>query len=157
SPASGDGAVYRLDGVERTGLGSGRHLTALAGRSRELEFLRDRLESAAEGRGQVVGIVGEAGIGKSRLLLEFRRSLRGERFPWFEGHWLSYGSAIPYLPVIAILRRSFHIAETDSPASMARKVRSGLEELGMDPEEWAVYLHHLLGVKQEVERLSVLA
>jgi tetratricopeptide (TPR) repeat protein len=39
---------------------------------------------------------------------------------------------------------------------MARKVRSGLEELGMDPEEWAVYLHHLLGVKQETERLSVL-
>jgi AAA ATPase domain/Bacterial regulatory protein, Fis family len=106
SPAPGDGPVYRLDGVERTGRGSGRHLTALAGRSRELEFLRDRLTSGAEGRGQVVGIVGEAGIGKSRLLLEFRRSLRGERFAWFEGHCLSYGSAIPYLPVIAILRRA---------------------------------------------------
>ncbi|HEY1334133.1 MAG TPA: AAA family ATPase, partial [Myxococcaceae bacterium] len=154
--AAGDGSIYRLDGVERGGLGSGRRLTVLAGRGRELEFLRDRLASAAEGRGQVVGIVGEAGIGKSRLLLELRRSLRGERIAWFEGHCLSYGSAVPYLPVIAILRRSFHIAESDSPASMARKVRSGLEELGMDAEEYAVYLHHLLGVKQEAERLGVL-
>ena len=100
--------------------------------------------------------MGEAGIGKSRLLLELKKSLRGERIAWFEGHCLSYGSAVPYLPVITILRRSFHIAEGDSPASMARKVRSGLEELGMDPEEWAVYLHHLLGVKHETERLSVL-
>jgi len=156
APAPGDGPVYRLEGVERVGLGSTRRLTVLAGRSRELEFLRDRLASATEGRGQVVGIVGEAGIGKSRLLLELRRSLRGERVAWFEGHCLSYGSAIPYLPVIAILRRSFHIAESDSPASIARKVRSGIEELGMDPEDWALYLHHLLGVREGDERLSVL-
>ena len=153
---AGDGAFYRLDGVERGSLGAGRRLTTLAGRGHELELLRDRLAIAAEGRGQVVGIVGEAGIGKSRLLVELKRSLRGERIAWFEGHCLSYGSAVPYLPVITILRRSFHIGESDTPATMARKVRSGLEELGMDPEEWAVYLHHLLGVKQESERLSVL-
>ena len=157
SPAPADGPVYRLDGVERGGFGSGRRLTALAGRRRELELLRDRLASAADGRGQVVGIVGEAGIGKSRLLLELRRSLRGERVAWFEGHCLSYGSAVPYLPVITILRRSFHIGESDSPASIARKVRSGIAELGMDPDEWAAYLHHLLGVKEGRERLGVLS
>jgi transcriptional regulator with AAA-type ATPase domain/tetratricopeptide (TPR) repeat protein len=157
SPAPADGPVYRLDGVERAGFGSGRRLTTLAGRGRELELLRDRFAAAADGRGQVVGIVGEAGIGKSRLLLEFRRSLRGERIAWFEGHCLSYGSAVPYLPVIAILRRSFHIGESDSPASIARKVRSGIAELGMDPEEWAAYLHHLLGVKEGRERLGVLS
>jgi AAA ATPase domain/Bacterial regulatory protein, Fis family len=156
SAVAGDGAVYRLDGVERVGLASGRQLTALAGRRHELELLRDRLASAIDGRGQVVGVVGEAGIGKSRLLLELRRSLRGERVSWFEGHCLSYGSAIPYLPVITILRHSFHIAESDSPASVTRKVRSGLDELEMDPEEWAVYLHHLLGVKDGAERLGVL-
>ncbi|HEX2499936.1 MAG TPA: sigma 54-interacting transcriptional regulator [Methylomirabilota bacterium] len=156
SPAPGDGPVYRLDGVDRPALRSGRRLTALAGRSRELEFLRDRFASAAEGRGQVVGIVGEAGIGKSRLLLELRRSLRGERVAWFQGHCLSYGGASPYLPVIALLRRSFHIAEGDSPASAARKVRSGIAELDMDPDEWAVYLHHLLGLKDGTEQLSVL-
>ena len=104
-----------------------------------------------------MGIVGEAGIGKSRLLLEFRRSLRGERIAWFEGHCLSYGSAVPYLPVMAILRRSFHIGESDSPASIVRKVRSGIAELGMDPDEWAAYLHHLLGVKEGRERLGVLS
>jgi DNA-binding NtrC family response regulator/tetratricopeptide (TPR) repeat protein len=156
APAPGDGRVYRLDGVERIGLGSGRRLTALAGRSRELEFLRDRLASAAEGRGQVVGIVGEAGIGKSRLLLELRRSLRGERFAWFEGHCLSYGSAVPYLPVIAILRRTLRIVEGDSAATISKKVRLGIAELGMDPDEWGIYLEHLLGVKTGAERLSVL-
>lgn len=157
SPVPADGPVYRLDGVERAGFGSGRRLTALAGRSRELELLRDRFAAAADGHGQVVGIVGEAGIGKSRLLLELRRSLRSERAVWVEGHCLSYGSAVPYLPVIAILRRSVRIAEEDSPASIARKVRAGLEDLEMEPEEWAPYLHHLLGVKEGTERLSVLS
>ena len=157
SPVPADGPVYRLDGVERAGFGSGRRLTALAGRSHELELLRDRFAAAADGHGQVVGIVGEAGIGKSRLLLELRRSLRSERAGWFEGHCLSYGSAVPYLPVIAILRRSMRIAEGDSATSIARKVRAGLEDLEMEPEEWAPYLHHLLGVKEGTERLSVLS
>ena len=70
---------------------------------------------------------------------------------------MSYGSAVPYLPVISILRRSVRIVEGDSPASIARKVRAGLEELGMEPEEWAPYLHHLLGVKDGTERLGVLS
>ena len=155
--AAGDDLAYRLNGVERAALGSSRRLTALAGRSHELELLRDRFAAAADGHGQVVGIVGEAGIGKSRLLLELRRSLRSERAAWFDGRCLSYGSAVPYLPVIAILQRSLRIVEGDSPASIARKVRVGLEELGMDPEEWAPYLHHLLGVKEGTERLGVLS
>jgi transcriptional regulator with AAA-type ATPase domain/tetratricopeptide (TPR) repeat protein len=155
--AAGEDLAYRLDGVERAGLGSSRRLTVLAGRNHELELLRDRFAAAADGHGQVVGIVGEAGIGKSRLLLELRRSLRSEHAAWFDGRCLSYGSAVPYLPVIAILRRSVRIAEGDSPASIARKVRVGLEELGMEPEEWAPYLHHLLGVKEGTERLGVLS
>ena len=157
SPTPADAPAYRLDGVERIGLGSGRRLTALAGRGHELELLRDRFASAAEGRGQVVGIVGEAGIGKSRLLLELRRCLRGERVAWFEGHCLSYGSAVPYLPVIAILRRTLRIAESDGAAAIARKVRTELEELAMDPGEWAPFLHHLLGVKEGTEGLGVLS
>ena len=157
APAPGDAPVYRLGGVERAGLGSGRRLTTLAGRGHELDLLRDRFAAAAEGRGQVVGVVGEAGIGKSRLLLELRKSLRGERVAWFEGHCLSYGSAVPYLPVIAILRRTFRITESDSAASVTRKVRTGFEELEMDPEKWAPYLHHLLGVKEGTECLGVLS
>jgi DNA-binding NtrC family response regulator/tetratricopeptide (TPR) repeat protein len=157
APGPGDCAAHRLEGVERAGLGPARRLTALAGRHHELELLQDRFRAAAEGRGQVVGIVGEAGIGKSRLLLELRKSLRGERAAWFEGYCVSYGSAVPYLPVIAILRRSLRIVEGDSPASMARKVRAGLEELEMEPEEWAPYLHHLLGIKDGTERLGVLS
>jgi tetratricopeptide (TPR) repeat protein len=64
---------------------------------------------------------------------------------------------MPYLPVIAILRRSFRIAEGDGPAIVARRVRILLEELGMDPGEWTPYLHHLLGVKEGAERLGVLS
>ena len=127
---AGDGAFYRLDGVERGSLGAGRRLTTLAGRGHELELLRDRLAIAAEGRGQVVGIVGEAGIGKSRLLVELKRSLRGERIAWFEGHCLSYGSAVPYLPVITILRRSFHIGESDTPARWRGRCARGSRSSG---------------------------
>ena len=155
--APGDATVYRLDGVERAALGSSRRLTVLAGRSHELDLLRDRFAAAAGGHGQVVGIVGEAGIGKSRLLLELRKSLRSERVAWFDGRCLSYGSAVPYLPVIAILRRSMRIVEGDSPGSITRKVRAGLEELGLEPEEWAPYLHRLLGVKEDAPRLATLS
>ena len=52
------------------------------------------------GRGHVVGIVGEPGVGKSRLLYEFRKSLEGEHVTWLEGHCAAYGQTMPYLPLL---------------------------------------------------------
>jgi tetratricopeptide (TPR) repeat protein len=105
----------------------------------------------------VVGIVGEAGIGKSRLLFEFRQSLAGDPLTYLEGRCLSYGSAIPYLPVLEILRSSCGLIDTDTPEALAEKVRLSLEEVGMEAEEAAPYLLQLLGVKEGTERLAELS
>src|SRR5215510_15103571 len=70
-----------------------RGLTPLVGRERELATLRERFREVKAGRGQVVSIAGEAGMGKSRLVLEFRRALAqsGETVTWLEGHCISFG------------------------------------------------------------------
>jgi len=150
------GQAYRLGRRERTGLGLGRRMVKFVGRRDDLELLQSRLASATEGHGQVVGIVGEAGIGKSRLLFEFRHGLRGKEITYLEGRCLSFGSAVPYFPVLDILRRFFGITETDQPEAMAEKVRAGLQQVEMDPEECAPYTLQLLGVKEGTDRLAAL-
>ena len=105
----------------RVGLGA-RVLSPFVGRERELTMLHELLVQVEEGRGQVVGIVGEPGMGKSRLLYEFRQRLRGQRVTYLEGRCLSYGSAIPYLPVLDLLRDLCGITEADSVEAMMEKV-----------------------------------
>jgi class 3 adenylate cyclase/tetratricopeptide (TPR) repeat protein len=133
-----------------------RAWSRFVGRERELTGLRDLLEQAEQGQGQVVGLVGEPGVGKSRLLFEFRQRLAGKAVTYLEGRCLSYGSAIPYLPVLDIVRNNCGIAESDTPEGMTAKVRSALEEVGMDPDQGAPYLLHLLGVKEGTQGLEVL-
>ncbi|MBI3780320.1 MAG: sigma 54-interacting transcriptional regulator [candidate division NC10 bacterium] len=152
----GQGKAYRLVGHERTGLRFGRRMATFVGRRHELELLHGRLASAMAGHGQVVGIGGEAGIGKSRLLFEFRQSLAGERITFIRGRCLSYGSAIPYFPILDMFRRNYRITETDRPEMITEKVRFLLQQVGMDPEEWAPYLLQILGVKEGTERLAPL-
>ncbi len=150
------GRVYRLAGRERVGLGPGGRVTRFVGRREELEVLRHRLVSAMSGHGQVIGIAGEAGIGKSRLLFEFRQGLAGEPVACLEGRCLSYGTDIPYLPVLDILRDHCGITETDSTETIAEKVRLALQEVGMDPVECAPYLLHLLGLKDGTDQVALL-
>ncbi|HSD49964.1 MAG TPA: sigma 54-interacting transcriptional regulator, partial [Candidatus Methylomirabilis sp.] len=145
--------AFRLVGRERMGLGPGGRLTRFVGRQHELELLRDRLDLAMRGRGQVVGIGGEAGIGKSRLLFEFRQSLGGQRVTYLEGHCHSHGSTMPHLPILEILRSNCRIGETDTPEAVAAKVQEALQEVRMDPDEGAPYLLGLLGVKEGTEPL----
>jgi tetratricopeptide (TPR) repeat protein len=152
----GHGLAYRLAGRERAGLGLGGRVTSFVGRSDELELLRSRLASAMRAQGQVVGIVGEPGIGKSRLLYEFRQSLGGAPVTYLEGRCLSYGSSIPYLPVLDMLRHACRLAETDSADVITEKVRLSLEVLGMEVEEAAPYLLARLGIKEGTDRLAVL-
>ena len=141
--------VFRLlgAGLRRSpleGLGP-RGLSHFVGRDRELETLRDLFALAEEGRGQAVGIVGEPGVGKSRLLLEFRHGLAGRRVTYLQGRCLSYGAAIPYVPVVDVVRANCGIAETDGPDAVAEKVRFGIQEIGLDPGPVAPYVLRLLG------------
>jgi class 3 adenylate cyclase/tetratricopeptide (TPR) repeat protein len=122
-----------------------RGLTPLIGRDRELSLLRDYFEDAQSGRGQVVFVSGEAGLGKSRLLLEFRRSL-GDDVPWLEGHCISYGSNIPYLPIIDLIKGRYGIEEGDDDATITQKV--DVRTAGWDKAAQASvpYLKYLLNV-----------
>jgi class 3 adenylate cyclase/ABC-type Fe3+ transport system substrate-binding protein len=91
-----------------------RGLTPRVGRDRELTTLLDLFQQAKTGHGQAVSITGEACIGKSRLVLEFRRALAAEEpVTWLEGQCLSFGQAIPFLPVVDQLRANFGIEEAD--------------------------------------------
>ena len=146
-PAGAEG-IYRLAGRERRPFGPGQRVSEFVGRMRELELLRTLLDSAVERRGQIVGIVGEPGIGKSRLLHEFRQRVRDEPVTCLEAHCLEYGSTMPYLPILDILRQNCRIVESDLPAAIVEKVRSALQEVGLDPEAETPYLLHLLGLEE---------
>jgi len=136
---------------------TGRSLSRFVGRERELAILHELLALTERGEGQAVGIVGEAGVGKSRLIYEFRQRLAGKRVTYLEGHCLSYGHTMPYLPIIDIIRNHCGITESDNPEAITGKMSHSLRALGMDSETWAPYLLHLLGVKEAVERLTVLS
>jgi class 3 adenylate cyclase/tetratricopeptide (TPR) repeat protein len=147
--------AYRLIGVShrRSGLreSTPSRTASFVDRTSELAILHNVLRQVEDGRGQVVGIVGEPGIGKSRLVAKFRQQLARERVTWVEGRCLSYGSAIPYLLALDLLRSNCGILETDTPDMVAGKVHSGLREVGIDPDEDGAVLLHLLEVKNPFE------
>jgi class 3 adenylate cyclase/tetratricopeptide (TPR) repeat protein len=126
------------------------------GRERELAVLDELLKQAESGQGQVVGIVAEAGGGKSRLVYEFRQRLDEQRVTYLEGHSLSYGSGIPYHSIRDLVRHHCDIIETDSPEAISEKVRGTLQDVGMDAEVSAPYLLQLLGIKEGTESLAML-
>ena len=111
-------------------------------------ILNGFLEQAENGRAQAVGLVGEPGIGKSRLLAEFRRQLGDGRVAWVEGRCLSYGTQIPYMLVLDTLRSNCGIVETDTPEAITEKIRLGLREVGIDPDEAGPVLLRLLEIKE---------
>ncbi len=99
-----------------------RGLTKFVGRKREIETLREAFEKARSGEGQVVGVVGEAGVGKSRLLLEFRNSLPKGECVFLEGRCLHYGSFMPYLPILDALRSYLGIKEGEKESVIKQKM-----------------------------------
>jgi class 3 adenylate cyclase/tetratricopeptide (TPR) repeat protein len=133
-----------------------RYLSQFVGRTQELLALRALLARVENGQGQAVGIVGEVGIGKSRLLYEFQHSLRGARVTYLEGRCVSYGHAMPYVPVRDTLQHACGITDADSPETIATKVQQSLQALGMAPEEHAPYLLWLLELPTGTDRLTLL-
>jgi two-component system, NtrC family, response regulator AtoC len=151
--------AFRLRVGETRGPGTRAGAPAFVGRTRELELLSSRLEYAIQGRGQVVGVLGEVGVGKSRLLHEFRQRLFAgaeRRVTYLEGRCQSYASAIPYFPVVELLRQNFRLSEGDGPETITERVRAGLQDIGLDPDESAPYLLHLFGVPAGADRLAPL-
>jgi class 3 adenylate cyclase/tetratricopeptide (TPR) repeat protein len=123
-----------------------RGLTPFVGRDQELAALRGYLEQAKRGQGQVVFVSGEAGIGKSRLLLEFRRCILDEVVTWLEGHCISYSKNVPYLPMIDILKSNFGVQEADNDAAIIRKVDESTAEWVESARATVPYLKYLLNI-----------
>jgi class 3 adenylate cyclase/tetratricopeptide (TPR) repeat protein len=121
-------------------------LSPLTGRSEDLSRLQRLWNLSKKGHGQVVFIVGEAGIGKSRLVFEFHRSLGAKKVTWLEGHGTAYGGNMPFLPLIDLLKRNFRIQEGDSEEIVIRKIEEGLNRLGEETKERAPYLKFLFSV-----------
>jgi class 3 adenylate cyclase/tetratricopeptide (TPR) repeat protein len=143
--------VYQVRGPRRSrsrfDVAVERGLTPLVGREWELATLRERFRAVKAGRGQVVGLTGEAGMGKSRLVLELRRALAQAReaVTWLEGHCLSFGQASPFLPLIEQLREQFQIDEVDGAPAILAKVAQGMRRLG-ELEAYLPAIRSLLAV-----------
>jgi class 3 adenylate cyclase/tetratricopeptide (TPR) repeat protein len=122
--------VYEVTGAgpARTRLQAAarRGLTRFVGRDAELEQLRRAQQLAGSGRGQVAAIVGEAGVGKSRLLYEFTHSHRMQGWLILESGAVSYGKATPYLPVVDLLKAYFRIETRDDAPKIREKVMGTL-------------------------------
>ena len=153
--------VYGVRGVaqRRSGIiGHGaRARSPFVGRERELALLQERLDTAVAGQGQVVAIVAEPGMGKSRLLAEYRHSLIGRQVRYAEGHCLSYGSAVPYLPVVGLVRQLCGITAGEPRDAITAKVYQRLQEADIAPDEDVPLLLYLLNFAGETGRLAQLS
>ncbi|MDH3446142.1 MAG: AAA family ATPase, partial [Deltaproteobacteria bacterium] len=103
-----------------------RGLTRFVGRNAELDTLRQTLDKASSGQGQVLALVGEPGVGKSRLFWEFTHSRHTVNFLILESSSVSYGKATAYLPIIDLLKEYFSIDERDEARKIREKVTGKL-------------------------------
>jgi hypothetical protein len=142
--------IYRLVGMRRGAARFDRSksmgLTAYVGRSRELEILERGFESTAKGM-QIIDVVGEAGIGKSRLLHEFNERIADKRVFMLSGSCTPDGQQTPFLPFIDVVRGSFRVNEGEAESEIARKLDKGLAILGLASEQNLGLLLNLLGLK----------
>jgi class 3 adenylate cyclase/tetratricopeptide (TPR) repeat protein len=134
-PVNVKGLAEPVEVFELTGAGTARTrlqaaalrgLTRFVGRDAEIEHLRRVLDQAGAGHGQVVAMVGEAGVGKSRLVYEFTHSHRVQEWLILEAPSVSYGKATSYLPVIDLLKGYFKIGDRDDHREMREKVTGKL-------------------------------
>lgn len=128
-------AIYKLLGTSdiqsRLEASKSRGLIRHIGRKDELHDLKNLFEKARDGRGQVVGIMGEAGVGKSRFVLEMRRGIDAP-FGYMESRCLQYNSNIPFLPILDSVKSYFELETGESPETADEKLKDRLAEL--DPE-----------------------
>jgi predicted ATPase len=140
--------VYEVTGAgmvrSRLQAAAARGLTRFVGRQPELETLQQALAQAQAGHGQVVAMVGEAGVGKSRLLSEFGHSHYTQGWRVLECVAVSYGQATPYGPVVDLLKRYCHIEERDDPRTVRAKVTGQILTLDETLQETAPALLALL-------------
>ncbi|MGD8255943.1 MAG: adenylate/guanylate cyclase domain-containing protein [Desulfobacterales bacterium] len=134
-----------------------RGLTKFVGRKNSMAALNEPFNRVLTGSGQVVGIVGEAGVGKSRLLMEFINQLPEAEYTYLEGCCLRYGESIIYMPIIEILKSYFDIREVDREQIVKDKIIERTADLDAKLSGLVPILQELLTGKAEYESFSKLA
>jgi predicted ATPase/class 3 adenylate cyclase len=151
--------IYEVVGVGplRTKLqvAARRGLARFIGRQREVETLQNALEQTRAGHGQIVGVMGEPGVGKSRLFYEFVGAGHGSAGPLhardclvLETFSVSHGKAYPYLPLIDLLKNYFQLAPHDDERKRREKLTGKILSLDRSLEDTLPYLFYLLGIAE---------
>ena len=149
--------VYEVLGAgplrTRLQISARRGLTRFVGRHSELEQMQQALAQAKEGHGQIVGVMGEPGLGKSRLFYEFRLTSQSgclvlEAFP------VSHGKASPYFPIIELLKTYFQIEPQDDERQRQEKITGRMLTLDRSLEDTLPYLFSLLGIEDPQSSLQ---
>jgi class 3 adenylate cyclase/ribosomal protein L40E len=144
--------LLRASEVEtRIEAAAARGLSKFVGRGREMEALKEAFEKTRSGSGQVIGVVGEAGVGKSRLLIELRNMLPKGEYTYLEGRCLHYGGSMAYLPILDILRSYFDIREGDREFNIKKKIEEKIIHLDERLKTVLSPFHELLSLKVEDE------
>jgi len=149
--------IYELLGVgalrTRLQVSAARGLSRFVGRKKEIEHLKQVREQARNGQGQMVGVVGEPGVGKSRLFHEFK-VLSEQHCLVLETFCAAHGSSYAYLPLIELLRNYFHIHPQDDERTLHEKVAGRVVALDRELEDGLPYLLSLLGHAEFVAALQ---
>ena len=117
------------------------------GRQREIEVMHQALAAALAGHGQIVGVMGEPGIGKSRLFYEFHGAIPADVL-LLEAHAIPHGAASPYLPVIALLQQYFGFDADDDPVTRRAKVDACVQRIDRGLNSILPYLHALFALDE---------
>ncbi len=134
----------------------------LVGREREVQIMREMALNLHSGRGSILSVIGEAGLGKSRLIDELRANEnKALPFTWLEGHCLSYTQNVSYSAFIEVMRGALNIFESDSDTERWAKLRRRVDELlpGEIGEDVLPYLAHFLNLPlqgAQAERVAYL-
>jgi class 3 adenylate cyclase/predicted ATPase len=149
--------VYEVVGAgplrTRLQVSARRGLTRFVGRQSELEQLRNAFDQAKAGYGQIVGVMGEPGLGKSRLFYEFKL-LSHTGYLILEAYSVSHGKASPYLPVIELLKSYFDIQVSDDERKRRERVIGKVLGLDRSLEDILPYLFALLGIEEQPSPLQ---
>lgn len=131
-------------------------MSPIVGRERELNLLQESVRAVTEGRGQIVSIIGEPGIGKSRLVAEVQRASHQMR--WLEGRSLSYAGTIPYFPFLDLFREWLGVTAADHEAKVRIELHAALDRLfGPRAREVYPYFGALLRLPLEPDVASRIA
>ena len=151
--------VLKVKAAPESGRGFDELYSPLVGRENELAMLHEALEALIKGHGQIVTIIGEAGIGKSRLVEEARQAESNDsrKLHWIEGRALSYGQRLSFWTITQLLFSDLGLSDGDPEVRIRAALKKRVSELfGERAAEALPYLLHLAGVKLEGEQAEQL-